>query len=188
MALAHGVVMWREAGLREAALPAREQGSAPVPSHAGPNSRTTRAASAEGRTGAVCANPECGKTFEPKRENQIACDRACYRKTPSWRALQQRQDARPERREQQTERRRIEDALDEQRRELLREYNLRYNLASKYGITVDQYMAMLESQQRPVRRLWPAPARGRHQGGEPPARRSRSRDRQGPCAALQQLQ
>ena len=91
--------------------------------------------------------PVCGKTFTPMREVQECCSHACYRRSPSWRESQRRQDAKPERRERQAERRRIEDALDEQRRELLREYNLRYNLASKYGLGLPEFMAMLEAQQ-----------------------------------------
>lgn len=91
--------------------------------------------------------PVCGKTFTPMREVQICCSHACYRKSPSWQEAQRRQDARPERRAQQNDRRRLANALDEQRRELIREYNLRYNLATKYGITIDEYMAMLEAQQ-----------------------------------------
>ena len=88
----------------------------------------------------------CGEMFVPMREVQSCCSPACYRKSPRWRELQRRNDARPERRERQAELRRIADAVNEDRREFLREYNLRRNLASKYGITADGFMAMLAAQ------------------------------------------
>jgi len=73
----------------------------------------------------ICQNPNCGGDFIPARESQIACTRTCYRKTEAWRQVQERQDARPERREAQNRRRRIGECSDPDYRRFL---NLRMNL------------------------------------------------------------
>lgn len=80
----------------------------------------------------ICANPECRQEYQPVRENQVACSRQCFRKTEAWHQIQQRQDARPERRVRQNELRRGE-------------RNRRAALA-RVGMTVEEYEVKLEAQ------------------------------------------
>lgn len=80
----------------------------------------------------VCANPECGQEYQPVRENQVACSRACFRKTEAWHEIQQRTDARPERRARQNELRRG----DRNRKTAL----------ARRGMTVEEYEEKLEAQ------------------------------------------
>ncbi len=80
----------------------------------------------------ICENTECGREYTPIRENQISCSPKCYRKTEAWRQVQREQDARPERKEQQNERRR----QGPYRRTALR----------RVGMTVEEYEAKLAEQ------------------------------------------
>lgn len=85
----------------------------------------------------VCQNPECGKTFQPVRDSQISCGRACLLKCPSYIEAQRRTDNRPERRAAQNRRRNLTTANDAERRRYL---NLRTNMR-RLGIEVtwEQY-------------------------------------------------
>jgi hypothetical protein len=90
----------------------------------------------------TCQNPECGKTYAPARENQVACSKACLLKTPSYREAQRRTDMRPERQQVKNEQRRVEISKDPVSR---RAENFRQNLR-KYGLTPEQYHAKLAGQ------------------------------------------
>lgn len=90
----------------------------------------------------VCQNPECGKTYQPVRDNQISCDRACLLKCPSYIEAQKRTDGRPERRAAQNQRRRVTGSADPSSRQA---ENLRQQLR-KYGVTPEEYTAKVAAQ------------------------------------------
>src|SRR6266702_4312933 len=48
----------------------------------------------------------CGISFQPYRKNVTTCSQQCYRKSPTWREAQRRNDARPERKAYKNEMRR----------------------------------------------------------------------------------
>lgn len=92
-----------------------------------------------------CQNPDCGKTYQPVRESQIACSRQCLLKTPSYQEAQRRTDNRPERRAAQNRRRNISTTSDVDKRRFI---NLRANMLRLHGIrlTRDQYQDWLDRQ------------------------------------------
>lgn len=93
----------------------------------------------------VCQNPECGKTYQPVRDNQISCNHACLLKCPSYIEAQKRTDNRPERRAAQNRRRNLPTTADVGTRRYL---NLRSNMRRLYGleITPEQYLEWLARQ------------------------------------------
>lgn len=92
----------------------------------------------------TCQNPECGKQFQPVRERQVACSRACLLKCPSYVTSQHKSDRRPERRERQNELRRQATTNDQDR---IWAKNFRANHGRKTKMTPEQYLAKHEAQQ-----------------------------------------
>jgi hypothetical protein len=92
-----------------------------------------------------CQNPECGKSYQPVRESQTSCSRACLLKTPQYQEAQRRTDNRPERRAAQNRRRGIKTTPDPEKRRFI---NLRDNMRRLYGIVVtrEQYQEWLSRQ------------------------------------------
>ena len=87
----------------------------------------------------TCQNPECGKKFQPVRDNQIACSRSCLLKCPSYIASQERAEASRAGRRRGSGYRRLENADD---LDVQRFRNLRSNLRRLYGIKItwEQYL------------------------------------------------
>lgn len=83
----------------------------------------------------------CGTAFQPYRANALTCSRACYRKSPGWREVQRKSDARPERQARKNELRRTSPLQSA----TVRDGNRRRQLA-KYGITIEDYDRMLAEQ------------------------------------------
>lgn len=81
----------------------------------------------------------CGGMFAPYRDTHVACSRPCRAKQPHIRDTTKKYFAREDVRERKNDARRV--ATDPSRREI----NLRQNLA-QYGITPDEYRAMLVTQ------------------------------------------
>jgi Recombination endonuclease VII len=92
----------------------------------------------------TCQNPECGKTYQPVRDIQIACSRPCLLKCPSYIESQRRTDSRPERRAAQNRRRNLATTSDVEKRRFI---NLRANM-SRDGLRVtwDMYQDWLARQ------------------------------------------
>jgi hypothetical protein len=89
----------------------------------------------------TCANPECRRIFQPYRDNQVTCSRACYKQLPS---IKERENARrrtPEHREKKNKWRRETPAQVER----VRTYNREQQLARR-GMTPADFDAMLEAQ------------------------------------------
>lgn len=85
----------------------------------------------------------CGTQFQPYRANNLTCSRKCYRQTPAWRENQQRNDARPERRQRRNELRRS--GGSQRQVERVRAYN-RMKQLERYGLTIEQHDVMLAGQ------------------------------------------
>ncbi len=84
--------------------------------------------------------PVCRSSYRPYRLNQRACSRVCYRRLPDVVEKVAAHHAQPHIREQKNAARRV--ATDPERR---RELNLTRNL-KRYGVTPEQYRAMLAEQ------------------------------------------
>lgn len=93
----------------------------------------------------ACASPECQKLFQPVRESQISCSRACLRKCPSYIEAQERAEAARSARRRGSGYRRLAHAGDPG---LQRFRNLRSNLRRLHGIllTWEQYQEWRERQ------------------------------------------
>ena len=79
----------------------------------------------------------CSTRFQPYRDSQKTCSRACYQQTPASKEVQRRSDMRPERQKRKNELRRGKPitALTNRRNQLAR-----------YGLTIEQHDAMLAAQ------------------------------------------
>ncbi len=86
----------------------------------------------------ACQNPECGRTYQPVRESQVACSKECLLKAPSYIEAQRRTDMRPERQQVKNERRNLATTSDLEYR---RFFNFRTNLRRNHGqdITIGEY-------------------------------------------------
>jgi hypothetical protein len=82
----------------------------------------------------------CGQKFMPYREYQRACSKKCRERLPDRIEAQRLYDARPERRRQQNIARAV--VVNPAQRQA----NLRQRLRRLYGLTVEQYEAMLAAQ------------------------------------------
>jgi hypothetical protein len=83
--------------------------------------------------------PVCEKTYQPYRAHQRACGRNCRAKLPDVRAVTKNYFARADVREKKNAVRRVEN--NPARREVNRRAALQ-----RYGVTIDQYDAMLTEQ------------------------------------------
>lgn len=84
----------------------------------------------------------CGAEFQPYRSSQIHCTRRCRDNGPGATATRRAYLARPEVKERMLARRRVSTAPDP---EIVRLYNLR-GAMKRYGVTLDWFMAKLETQ------------------------------------------
>jgi hypothetical protein len=88
-----------------------------------------------------CINTKCGKRFQPYRDSQFTCSRACYKELPSTRDRENAARRTPEQRDRKNEWRRT----DPRQIERVRAYNRHQQLA-KYGLTPEDYERMLLEQ------------------------------------------
>lgn len=100
-----------------------------------------RATPASGLSPQVC--PTCGESFQPYRSTQRACSRNCVAKLPDRREVARAYHSDPEIRERKNASRRLATATDPERR---RAQNLAANLRKNYGLTPEDFAAMLAAQ------------------------------------------
>lgn len=84
----------------------------------------------------------CGKQYQPYRDNQRSCSRACYRRLPDVVEKVRVHHAQEHIKERKNAARRVGTAVDPKYR---RDINLR-NLLRKYGLTMEEWQAMVNRQ------------------------------------------
>ncbi len=89
----------------------------------------------------VC--PTCGESYQPYRSTQRACSRKCLLKLPDRQAAARAYHADPANRERKNASRRIATATDPEKRAAQVRAD---NLKRAYGLTPEQYDAMLAAQ------------------------------------------
>jgi hypothetical protein len=102
---------------------------------------TKRAGAQSGLTPRTC--PVCGVSYQPYRDSQRACSRKCLLRLPDRQAVARAYHADPNNRERKNAARRIANAPDPGKRAA---QNFAANIRRAYGITPEQYDAMLTHQ------------------------------------------
>lgn len=96
---------------------------------------------AQGLEPRICANPECGKSFQPYRASTVTCSVKCYKRLPAVRERDNAARRTPEERARRLALRKARPQYEEQQQRYVQTAFLR-----RYGLSPGEYEAKLAAQ------------------------------------------